>query len=259
MNTNSNKYIFIYASVMVIIVAAILSTAAMLLKPYQEENKRVEKMENILKAALEGPDAPVINAENAAELYAKYIQEEIVVDLKGNVLNTYTVADGRMDAQSADTIRAFQVDLKSELDHIKKGEKAVLPVFKMNNNGQILYVIPVRGLGLWGPIWGNIALESNFNTVAGATFGHKGETPGLGAEIDTRAFQEQFIGKDIFNSNGELVSIKVVKGGVANVPQADRIHAVDAISGGTITSVGVQDMLFDCLNYYKPFFESPKN
>ncbi len=260
MNTNSNKYIFIYASVMVIIVAAILSTAAMLLKPLQEKNKRVEKMQNILTAALSGEAALQINAETATDMYQKYITEEMVIGLDGEVLNIYNVADQKFtQSQGADTVRAFDIDLKVQLNNIKDGKHAMLPMFKMEDQGKLLYIIPVRGLGLWGPIWGNIALESNFNTIAGATFGHKGETPGLGAEIDTRPFQVQFVGKDIFNNKGDLVSILVVKGGIATIPEAQRNHAVDAISGGTITSVGVQDMLSDCLDNYKAFFKKQLN
>jgi len=124
----------------------------------------------------------------------------------------------------------------------------------MERESKRYFVVPVRGMGLWGPIWGNLAFESDFNTVAGATFDHKAETPGLGAEINTSWFQDYFKGKTIFDETGEFVSIKVVKGGVANsnVPLS---HGVDAISGGTITSDGLTAMIESNLQNYVPFIK----
>jgi Na+-transporting NADH:ubiquinone oxidoreductase subunit C len=115
------------------------------------------------------------------------------------------------------------------------------------------------GKGLWGPIWGNIALDENFSKVLGVNFDHKGETPGLGAEINTKDFQEQFIGKTIFNKDGKFMSITVKKGGVVTMPDALQVHGVDAISGGTITSNGVSKMLNDVLKLYVPFVENTLN
>jgi Na+-transporting NADH:ubiquinone oxidoreductase subunit C len=108
---------------------------------------------------------------------------------------------------------------------------------------------------LWGPVWGNIALEEDFKTVYGVTFGHKGETPGLGAEISTTDFQKQFSGKTIFDDEYNFTSVKVVKGGVVTMPPDQQIHGVDAISGGTITSNSVSDMLEDCLKNYKSYIK----
>ncbi|HRW22050.1 MAG TPA: NADH:ubiquinone reductase (Na(+)-transporting) subunit C, partial [Bacteroidales bacterium] len=114
------------------------------------------------------------------------------------------------------------------------------------------YIIPLSGKGLWGPIWGYIALNEDMTTVFGATFSHKSETPGLGAEIETDWYQQKFSEKKIFDENGDFVSIKVVKGGAP----PDNIHGVDAISGGTITSNGLEDMLFDCLKLYEPYLNN---
>ena len=105
---------------------------------------------------------------------------------------------------------------------------------------------------MWGPIWGYIALDGDMNTIHGASFGHKSETPGLGAEIETKAFQQQFVGEKIFDASGDFISVKVVKGGAA--PQD--LHGVDAISGGTITSNGVTEMLQRTLGHYVPFFKT---
>ena len=130
-----------------------------------------------------------------------------------------------------------------------------MPIFEADlGEDGIKYVIPLRGSGLWGPIWGYVSLNDDFNTIYGAIFDHQGETPGLGAEITTDAFQDDFKGKTIFNEDGEFVSLIVAKAG-ENAPQQ---HKVDAISGGTITSKGLQDMLYDDLSAYLDFFKQKK-
>jgi Na+-transporting NADH:ubiquinone oxidoreductase subunit C len=243
MNTNSNKYIFLYATVMVVLVAAILSVVAVVLKPYQDNNVKVEKMQAILTSA-----GIVSTPADAADLYAKHIVREILIDAQGNVVASF--AGGAFETGDR---RAFDADLKVELSKKEKGETYVMPLFECDKDSEKLVIIPVRGKGLWGPVWGNLALKADLNTVAGATFDHKGETPGLGAEISTTAFQAQFVGKQIFD-NGQFVSVAVVKGGVAN-SNINPAHGVDAISGGTITSVGVSDMLKDCLENYVGYIQ----
>ena len=232
MNRNGNTYTFIYASVMVIIVAAILSFTAISLQPMQKRNVEIEKKKNILTSVN-------INAatEEAEAAYAKIITKSYVVNYKGEMV------DGN----------AFTVDLKKE--HAKPLEERVLPVYEADmGNSELKYVIPLRGSGLWGPIWGYIALNNDLNTIYGATFDHQGETPGLGAEIATSAFQEVFKEKEIFNNEGEFVSLIVAKAG----ENAPAIHKVDAVSGGTITSKGLQDMLYNDLSGYVEFFNKKK-
>lgn len=247
----TNKYIFTYASVMVILVAAILSTASMVLKPFQEANVKAEKIQGILASA-------TIKTDRAAaeETYQKYIIEELAVDSKGNVVSLFK--DGKL---LKGDIRPFDIKLKEQLDlkknAAKGGKTPVWPIFVLEKDGKRAFVVPVRGMGLWGPVWGNIAFESDFNTIAGATFDHKGETPGLGAEINTPWFEAEFTGKTIFDTKGDFVSVKVVKGGVAN-SNINPAHGVDAISGGTITSDGVSKMLEDCLENYVPYIEKNK-
>ncbi len=244
MNRNSNTYTFIYASVLVIAVAAILSTAATLLKPRQEQNIKVEKMSAILSSAnIE------VTAANAEELYTKYIKEELVIDKEGNVVSTYK--DGSLSGD----VRAFDINMKTEVDNKAKGKDFVNPLFVCEKDGEILYVIPLRGKGLWGPVWGHVALKDDFITVAGVVFDHKGETPGLGAEISGSKFQAQFTGKTIFNKQMQFKSITIKKGGVGTLPAAEQIHGVDAISGGTITSDGVNDMLKDNIENYVPYIQ----
>ena len=231
MNVDSNSYTFGFATIMVVIVAALLSYAAIELKPFQDRNIELEKQQNILSSI--GID---VQRDLAKEAYAKYIKEEIVLNYKGEEV------DGD----------AFEIELKKELK--KENIDQVLPLFISNLDGFKQYIIPLRGKGLWGPIWGFIALEEDLNTVYGAVFDHKGETPGLGAEINQSFFQEPFIGKTIFDGEA-FKSIRVVKGGA---PEGDN-YAVDGISGGTITSDGVTDMLLERLNMYLPYIKKVKS
>jgi len=228
MKNFSNTYIFIFSAVMVVLVALLLSTAALKLKPYQDKNIEVEKKQNIL-ASVNINSTP----ENAVDLYSKYITNSFVVNNNG---------------EKTAGIDAFSVDLKKELS--KAAADRNLPVFVgALDNGTKAFVIPLRGKGLWGPIWGYISFKPDLNTVYGVIFDHQGETPGLGAEIAYEPFEKPFINKRIFEDSTRFVSIKVIKGGNTK----DDLHAVDAISGGTITSKGVEAMLDTCLIQYKLF------
>jgi Na+-transporting NADH:ubiquinone oxidoreductase subunit C len=171
-------------------------------------------------------------------LYEKYINESYVLNLKG---------------EKVEGVDAFKVVLKDEQK--KPLEEQYLPVFKaVPDDGEKVIIIPVEGKGLWGPVWGYISLRSDMNTIYGATFDHKGETPGLGAEINTTPFESMFIGKKLFEA-GKFVSVGVLKGGAKD----DDLHNVDAISGGTITSKGLEKMLVDCLAKYNDYLLKNRN
>ncbi|MCD4736842.1 MAG: NADH:ubiquinone reductase (Na(+)-transporting) subunit C [Bacteroidales bacterium] len=251
----SNRYIFIYATVMVIIVAAILSSAASFLKPIQDRNIRTAKMVDILKSA----NIPA-DKGNADSLYKKYIIREEAINHLGEKVCHY-----ENDKLVEGDARPFELKLKEELyreKQLKEGKSELEPRFPLyvcEKDGEMFYIIPLLGKGLWGPVWGNISLRGDFNTVYGVNFGHKGETPGLGAEIDKTDFQKQFVDKKIFDDNGNFKSILVVKGGVQILPESQRIHGVDAISGGTITSNSVSDMLMDCLENYLDYIKTQKS
>lgn len=246
----SNRYIFIYTTVLVVAVAIVLSLAATLLQPMQTRNAEVAKMQEILNAS-----GKVVGVEDAIPSYNQDITSELMLGLDGKVKASYVCRDGKWVLENGDASvpRAFACDFTDEMSKVKKGQDASLPVFVCQ--GGELYVFPLYGKGLWGPLWGYMAVKNDFNTIAGVTFGHKGETPGLGAEIATPKFQAMFPGKKLFDDKGEFVSITVQKGGVDKFP-GDPVHAVDAISGGTITSNGVTAMLFQSLELYVPFFES---
>lgn len=237
-NKNSNAFTMIFSAVMVVVVAVLLALAAILLGPFQARNVKIEKMRNILASI-----GVTSDAKEAERLFNQYVKEQVVLNNKGEKIKSETTA--------------FDIDLKKELDKLKTGEgdKQLFPLFVFNKEDSVYYVIPVRGKGLWGPIWGYVALEGDMNTVYGASFGHKSETPGLGAEIETAEFQNQFAGKKIFDESGKFVSVKVVKGGASST----NTHGVDALSGATVTSNGVSEMLQKILGNYVPFFKTIDN
>jgi len=229
----SNRYIFIFSAVMVVAVATLLAMAATMLQPQQLKNLEIEKKKSILESI--GIES---TRENTESLYAKYIKEIYVINSKG---------------ETVDGVNAFNVVLKDEQK--KPLEQQYFPIFKaVIEDGEKLLVIPVEGKGLWGPIWGYISVKSDMNTIFGCTFDHKGETPGLGAEINTRPFEDMFIGKKLFES-GKFVSVGVLKGGAKD----DDLHNVDAISGGTITSKGLEKMLADCISKYNDYLIKDRN
>ncbi len=237
MNKNSSSFTFIFSSVMVIVVAVLLASAAIVLGPYQAKNVRLEKMQNILSSV-----GIKVKRDESEKLFNQYIKQQLVLNSRGEPVT--------------EKISAFDIDLKKELDKARlgKAEMQLFPLFVFDKDGKLYYVIPVRGKGLWGPIWGYIALEGDLNTVYGASFGHKGETPGLGAEIETEEFQKQFEGKKIFDESGNFVSVHLIKGGAA----PEDMHGVDAVSGGTITSTGVSEMLQRTISSYLPYFNTVK-
>ncbi len=244
----SNSYVFRYAAIMVILVAAALASVAMLLKPAQDKNVAIERMRNILAAA--NVEA---TADNAIELFDKYIIEEEALSPTGEVVGIY-----KNQKLEKGNIRPFEINLKEELYKHSKGEEFILPLYIADINGEKLYIFPMQGRGLWGPVYGNLALNDDFNTVAGSMFGHDKETPGLGAEIELPAFESQFKGKKIFDENGNFTSIRVLKG-ASKVLSADQlIHGVDAISGGTITSNGVSDMIKSNMTNYLEYIKKQK-
>lgn len=230
MDRNSNLYTFIFAIVMVIIVAAALAFTATNLKPLQAENIRKEKMQNILSTI--GVD---VSRNEAGEQFSQYVKEELALNSDGTV-NT--------------EVDAFKIELMKETR--KPNEAQAFPLYIAEKEGKKYYVIPLFGAGLWKEIWGYLALDSDMNTIVGASFDHASETAGLGAEINQSWYEDQYIGKTIFDDNNNFVSVKALKTGVSGDPK----HSVDAISGGTITSDGVSNMIEERLGNYLPYFKN---
>lgn len=235
----TNRYIIIYAAVLVAVVAVILSVASEALRSRKEANVRNEKMQNMLAAIDVQSDL-----DNANALYSKYFVEELAIDGRGEVVARFVPAKDNNAKE-----RPFDIDVKVQQALAQEGKDCRLPLFRYQKDNGGGYVIPVSGAGLWGAIWGYVALDEDFTTVLGVTFDHKSETPGLGAKITTPEFQRQFVGKKIKNSEGEFVSVQVLK-------NADKTsdNEVDAISGATITSSGVSAMLKDCLEPYRGYW-----
>lgn len=235
MKSFSNTYIFVFSTVMVILVAAILSSAAMLLQPLQQKNIEIEQKRNILASIT--IESKVSDAES---LYDKYITESFVVNSKGEI---------------REGVDAFAVNMTDEIRK-KLDEEKNLPIFVgLLDGDKKEYVIPVRGAGLWGPIYGYVALNDDFATIFGTNFGHDGETPGLGSEITTSWFQERFNGKKIFSEDGVFTSIDIVKG--KSDPAS--LNQVDGITGSTLTTNGLEKMLIDCLKPYEAYFKNQMN
>ena len=227
---NSNGYTFGFAIVMVAVVGTMLAVASQGLKSRQDKNATDKKMISILSA---------INVEatraNAQEMYDKY------------------VVDSKIIAGKDLSARAFDVDIKKEFRDKKLDvSDRNYPLYICEKNSNRYYVIPVIGTGLWGPIWGFVALESDYKTIYGATFDHKAETPGLGAEIKYTSYSDQYTGEVITDTTGIFQPIIVVKDGSGSGLNSK----VDGITGGTITSKGVEEMTTRTLEVYANYFNS---
>lgn len=229
-NKQSNVYTIVYIIVLVVVVGAALALTSMALKDKQQANADADKMRQILASVRITPDAASMRAE-----FNRYITEQIVVDEAGQIIGN----------------DAFAVNVEAESK--LPAEKRKLPIYVCTlADGMKKYIIPVYGAGLWGPIWGYVAIDSDGSTIYGAYFAHQGETPGLGAEIEKPAFSDQFHDKVLFK-DGKFLPIAVVKAGQKPIGDEDY---VDGISGGTITSKGVGAMLSNCLSPYKSFLSN---
>ena len=230
MNVNTNSYTIGFACAMVVLVAALLASTSIQLTPLQDRNIELEKKQNILQSV-----GIYVDREASEASYSKFIKEELVIDVEGNVL------DGS----------AFNIDLGDELKKDINDQKLPLYVSTLEDSSKC-FIIPLRGKGLWGPIWGFVALESDLKTIYGANFDHKSETPGLGAEIKYASYSDQYTGETISDTTGSFRPIIVVKDGSGSGINSK----VDGITGGTITSKGVEEMTTRTLEVYVNYFKS---
>ena len=227
MNTNSNTYTVIYSIILVVVVAAVLAFAAMFLKPTQDANVKKDTIGQILTAATfaDVADAEILNT------YKAEIESAILVDLEGNKV-------GELDIESCEVYGTS--DLKKQI----AAEQKALPVYIFKNG---ITVVPCYGAGLWGPIWGYVGFEKDLKTIKAVRFGHKGETPGLGAKIsDEPSFAEAFVAKT--TGEGEIL-FEIAK--PAN--RQTENNGVDAISGATITSQALGKTLNQWFGFYKEY------
>lgn len=233
MNKQSNTYTIIYIIVLVVVVGAALALTAMSLRPKQQANADMDKMRQILASVGIVPAKGQISDD-----YHKFIVEEYVVNSQGE----------RIDGN------AFDVNVE-KMSKEADASMRQLPIYVCDLHGSYKYILPVYGAGLWGPIWGYVAMDADGTSVYGAYFAHQGETPGLGAEIEKPAFSDQFKGKRLW-IDGNFQPIEVMKAGQKPSDGADY---VDGVSGGTITSKGVGSMLDNCLTPYKSYLETLRN
>ena len=237
MNRDKNSYVIIYAAVMVILAAVLLAGANILLKPAQVENEHIDKMEQILRALGQKPDKA-----NVISTYKSLIKKELMVNADGSVVST----------DEGDEIgkgKAFNANTELDYKLIAKGEKRPLPVYIAEVDGKTVYVFPLNGAGLWNKIWGYIAVDAaDHSSVVGADFGNAFFNDTATTEIYTPHFADQFKGKHLFRE-GVFTGIAVVKNG----QKAEDKDYVDGISGGTLTSNGVHDMLAASLAPFQQF------
>lgn len=242
--TDSNVYTILFAIGMVLVVGALLAFTASSLRPMIDANKRIEKQQNILYAmgVNENDETNVefVSKDKVADEFAKYIKKQLVIE---------------GDNVSEDA-KAYLIDVKKQQTAAKEGKTRKLPLFVGEKDGQTFYIAPIRGKGLWDAIWGYVAMDKDM-VVQGVFFDHKGETPGLGANIKQRFFMDDFAGEDLMN-NGSFKGIAVSKSNGDPKNEDKNDNEVDAIAGATITGDGVAAMLKSELALYVPYFKTLK-
>ena len=246
---NSSKYIIGFTALLTAVVALVLSLMYTGLKEKHKQNELLFEKRAMLDAIQDkaGVDVSKMTDDDIIEFFKKNIKQ-LVVNTKGEVLSPEDVE--KLGYKGG---KAENVDLKNEMK--KPFDQRILPLYVYTGkNGEKVYILKLFGKGLWDEISGYLALNSDLNTVVGASFDHKGETPGMGAEMkDNPKFPAQFKGKKIYDESGKLVSIIVRKGGAV-----DPEHDVDAISGATLTSNGITDMLLSSLENYNKYLQKLK-
>jgi len=269
LDRDSNGYTIGFATIMVVIVAGLLTFISMSLKPLQQANVRNEKMQNILQATgMEETNG--IERDAAGAVFNDFIIRRLTIDFNGNILSDKSSTDA---VDPKDPLDAFNIDMRKEYskfikpilnkykgdipkikEELGKSKDIHFPLFVSENNGKKVFVVSFSGKGLWDDIWGYMGLSSDGKTINGTVFDHKAETPGLGSKITEQWFNDQFKGKTISNDEGtKFVLLKVLKpGNDLNESQ------VDGISGATFTGVGVDEMLGRNLRVYFNFFKKMK-
>jgi Na+-transporting NADH:ubiquinone oxidoreductase subunit C len=241
--TDKNVYTVVFAAIMVVVVGSVLAFVASSLSPQIKQNEKLEKQQNILYAMgiNENEDEGSVNfvsTDKVADEFSKYIKEQLVI---------------QGDKVTQDD-EAYLIDLKKQETAAKKGETRKLPLFIGEKDGKKFYIIPMYGKGLWDAIWGFVSLDENL-VVQGVYFDHKGETPGLGANIKQRYFMDDFIGESILDGT-QYAGINVAKGNNDPTNNTKDDNEVDALAGATITGNGVSAMIRESVGLYKDYLET---
>lgn len=243
----SNTYIIVFSAVLTIVCGGLLALANQGLKPMQDRSVELDTKSKILSAVM---DVKGIKGKQILDTYSESI-EAITVDLQGDVIEK---------DEKGNPIIAEKVDVAK--NYKLAPEKRMLPVFIFHKAGDKnaveAYVFPVYGKGLWGPIWGFIALETDLNTIKGASYDHKSETPGLGARISASEISDRYIGKKLFDDNGQLIAVNMLKGEKNPEKLLDE-HHIDGMSGATLTGKGMNAMIHSYFEYYTAFINKTKS
>lgn len=244
----SNTYIITFSVILTVVLGLLLSGTSQVLGPLQKEAIALDNKKQILGAVISGDEIAAMTPKEINSYYESRIAS-IVVDINGKEV---TEQDGvAVTAETVDIAKNYK----------KPSEERLYPVYIFHAEGnpdQVAnYVLPLYGAGLWDAIWGYIALDTDMNTVGGITLAHAGETPGLGARITEPEVQSRYVGKTIFDESGDLVAVQMQKG--EGKDYSDNPHQVDGMSGATITGKGVNNMLYNYLNYYQAYIESKKS
>jgi Na+-transporting NADH:ubiquinone oxidoreductase subunit C len=243
-NTDKNSYTIIFAIAMVLVVGSLLAFTASSLRPSIDENKRMEKQQNILYAMgvneNEGDgDISFVGTDVVADEFSKYIKKQLVIE----------------NGVAKEDDKAYLIDIKKEQTKGKNGGTRRLPLFVGEKDGKTYYIAPIRGKGLWDAIWGYVALDEEM-VVKGTFFDHAGETPGLGANIKQRYFMDDFYGERLLTEAGVFKGITVAKGNNDPKNEIKDDYEVDALAGATITGDGVSAMIKKDLKLYLPYFKT---
>lgn len=248
----STGYVVRFVLIMTSIVAVLLSVLFLGLKERSAANEAVFNKKAVLAAVADHLGEGIVHEdltdEQVLDIFENRV-EQVALNMAGKKLSSEDIIAAGYKKGKPENIDMAKEKKKPEADRI-------LPAYIYSTDQGKFYILSVRGNGLWDEIWGNIALEGDLTTIAGASFDHKAETPGLGAEIkDNPAFSAQFKGKKIYDTTGKYTSVDVVKGGA----EKGNVHEVDGISGATVTADGVDEMLERGIRYYEPFLNQVKS
>jgi Na+-transporting NADH:ubiquinone oxidoreductase subunit C len=259
-NTDKNSYTIIFAVAMVLVVGSLLAFTASSLKSKITANEEKEKQQNILYAlgVNENGESDIVfvSTDKVEGVFSTKVKEQLVLEVKdGKIIKEQT----REEYKAANNGQEpYLIDIKKQQALAKEGKARKLPLFVGEQDGKTVYVAPIRGKGLWDAIWGFVALDENM-VVRGTYFDHKGETPGLGANIKQRYFMDDFYGERLLTENGVFKGITVAKGNNDPKNEDKDDYEVDALAGATITGDGVSAMIKSDLKLYLPYFENLKN
>ncbi len=244
--TDKNTYTLLFAVAMVVLVGALLAFTSSTLAPNIKTNKELEKQQNILYAMgvneNDESSAVFVSTDRVESLFKEYITKQL--EVQGGAVK--------------ENDQAFLIDVKKEQANSKSGKVRKLPVFIGEKDGKTYHIVPIRGKGLWDAIWGYVAMDDQM-VIQGAIFDHKGETPGLGANIKQRFFMDDFVGEHLLDASGNFKGITVSKSNADPKNDDKTDNEVDAIAGATITGDGVSAMIKSDLKLYLPYFKSLNN